>query len=639
MKPQISLYNRLVSLPRSGKQQLMYGMDALALPCLMLLAYVIRLESGFALPQDWWLLILAPLITIPVLMTARLYRMVIRFAGYQLAIAIFLGVTLSSVLLWLLTSVQGSAATPFGVFVIYGLLAALYLAGSRFLARWLLLSIADSQHMKSVVIYGAGGAGVQSLAALESSREYRPVALVDDDPYRRGEVLQGVPVIVREGLKKLLAKQEIHGVLLAMPSVSRSRRKEVVQFLESLQVRVKTIPALPDIISGKASIQEVRDVAIEELLGRDPVPPQQELLALPVQGKRVLITGAGGSIGSELCRQIAHLQPQKIVLMEVSEVALYAISQELLGYGLEVPVVSVLGSVTDRSLVSNLLASHDIQTVFHAAAYKHVPMVEHNVAVGAWNNVIGTQVMAEESERQGVERFILISTDKAVRPPNVMGATKRMAELVLQALAARGSKTIFTMVRFGNVLGSSGSVVPLFRKQIASGGPVTVTHPEVIRYFMTIPEASQLVIQAGAMARGGEVFVLDMGDPVRIYDLACSMIYLMGMSVRNEENPEGDIEVRFTGLRPGEKLYEELLIGENSSGTDHPAIMRANEVFVEWAKLSSALLSLLDLIRDQNETDIRNLLAHYVAGFKGPNEQTVPVDAALRSGQHAQVIH
>ena len=356
-----------------------------------------------------------------------------------------------------------------------------------------------------------------------------------------------------------------------------------------------------------------------------------------MKGKVVLVTGAGGSIGGELCRQIIRLQPRRLLLLEVSEIGLYAIEHELraLCGNCGVEFVAMLGSVTDRDFIASVFALHDVHTVYHAAAYKHVPIVEHNVSAGVRNNVIGTQVVAEEAEAAGVERFILISTDKAVRPTNVMGASKRLAELVLQSLAARGSNTIFTMVRFGNVLDSSGSVVPLFREQIRSGGPVTVTHPEVIRYFMTIPEAAQLVIQAGAMARGGEVFVLDMGQPVRIYDLACTMIRLMGLALKDENNPHGDIAIRFTGLRAGEKLYEELLIGEDSSSTDHPAILRAHEEMIPWTRLSAVLVSLLDLLQQRDDQQIRILLQNCISGYR-PADQNMPAESPSRN---QQILH
>jgi FlaA1/EpsC-like NDP-sugar epimerase len=633
--PRKSRFHRVhldvIAWPRFAKRWLMLLVDGVALPLLVVLAFMLRLDRPPHIPEDSWLLPAASLVTLTVLYLLRFYRMVIRFLGSEMAYAIVAGMTLSSVALAALAYMVPAAATPRSVFVIYWLLGLLYFGGSRFVARRYLLW-ASGQHgrRRPVVIFGAGGAGIQAAASLINAGEYQPVAFVDDDTARRGELLQGLPVLDRRGLQDLLERRRIHTVLLAMPSASRSRRMEIVRFLEPFGVKVKTVPALADIIQGKARIEELRDVAIEELLGRDPIPPRQELLDVAVKGKHVLVTGAGGSIGSELCRQLLKLNPTRLVLLEVSEIALYSMEQELRAQcgRCSVQLVAVLGSVTDRALVSSVMTRYRIQTVYHAAAYKHVPIVEHNVCSGVRNNVVGTQVMAEEAEKAGVERFILVSTDKAVRPTNVMGASKRLAELVLQAMADRGSSTIFTMVRFGNVLGSSGSVVPLFREQIRLGGPVTVTHPDVIRYFMTIPEASQLVIQAGAMARGGEVFVLDMGDPVRIYDLACTMIRLMGMSLKDADHPEGDIEIRFTGLRAGEKLYEELLIGDDSSGTDHPAIMRANEEMIPWSELASSLVNLMDLLQRRDDIEIRGLLRRCVKGYRPAEDHA----AATKTG-------
>lgn len=614
-----ALHLNVIGWPRMAKRLLMLALDALALPVLLLLAFMIRLDRGPFLPVDWWLLLAAPLVTIPMLYLASFYRMVIRYLGSEMAYAIVVGMALASMALAALAYMVPAVATPRSVFIIYALLGVLYLGGSRFFARrYLLWASGKPSDRHLVVIYGAGGAGIQAASALINAGAYMPVAFVDDDASRGGELLHGLPVLNRQGLARLLNRRDIYAVLLAMPSASRSQRMDVVRFLEPFGVKVKTVPALPDIITGKARIEELRDVAIEELLGRESVPPRQELLDRAVRAKNVMVTGAGGSIGAELCRQILALAPKRLVLMEISEIALYSIEQELraLCGRCSVEFVTVLGCVTDRALVTSVLESNNVQTVYHAAAYKHVPIVEHNVCAGVRNNVIGTQVLAEQSEKAGVERFILVSTDKAVRPTNVMGASKRLAELVLQGLAERGSSTIFTMVRFGNVLGSSGSVVPLFRDQIRQGGPVTVTHPEVIRYFMTIPEASQLVIQAGAMANGGEVFVLDMGEPVRIYDLACTMIHLMGLSRKDADNQHGDIEIRFTGLRAGEKLYEELLIGEDSSGTEHPAILRAHEEMIPWGPLSSVLVNLLDLLQQRNDNEIRALLRSCVSGYR-----------------------
>lgn len=609
----------LLAMPRLLKQVLMILIDALVFPFIVVLAYSIRMDTWMYWPTDLWLLLAAPVITIGMLYSTSFYRVVVRYLGSETVWSVVISMSLATVALAALAYMVPAKFVPRSVFVIYWLLGILYLGGSRFLARRYLNWVTGYfGSRKPVVIYGAGNAGIQSAAALQNGEEFWPVAFVDDDPRLQGSQIQGMKVLDRRALQKLVKRGDVAAVLLSMPSISRQQRMEVVHFLEGLHVTVKSIPTLPDIINDRSRIEEVRDVAIEDLLGRDPVPPDQALLHASVTGKHVLVTGAGGSIGSELCRQVAALQPASLVLMDANEYALYALEQELAplcearGVGLAV----VLGSVLSRRLVDDALARHGIQTVYHAAAYKHVPIVEANVLAGAENNIIGTLTVAEAAEQAGVERFILISTDKAVRPTNVMGATKRMAELVLQGLAQCGGKTVFTMVRFGNVLGSSGSVVPLFRQQIQAGGPVTVTHPEVTRYFMTIPEAAQLVLQAGSMASGGEVFVLDMGEPVRIRDLAVTMVHLMGLTVRDLDDPQGDIEIRFTGLRPGEKLYEELLIGEDSIGTAHPGILQAREECVSWPEMAAALEQLQQHLHAGEVDEARALLARYVAGYQ-----------------------
>ncbi len=610
---------RVLAWPRWAKKAVMITADAIAFPVILLFAYMLRLDIWPYVPKDLWMLAAAPALSIAVLYMLGTYNMVVRFIGAEMAVTIAKAMFVSSALLAALAYMVPAEFVPRSVPFIYAVLGALYLSASRTIARrYLLWASEKKSDRKLVVIYGAGSGGIQSASAMINAGIYQPVAFVDDNPNLHKQLLLGLPVTSRKGLENLIEERPIEAVLLAMPSVSRQQRMEVVNFLETLNVPVKTIPAIADIMSGKARIEEVRDVTLEELLGRDPVSPNQDLLELAVKEKHVLVTGAGGSIGSELCRQILRLHPKRLVLLEVSELGLYSIEMELKALCEEngIELSAVLGSVTDNQLLSSILADFEIHTVYHAAAYKHVPMVEQNVCSGVNNNVLGTLAIARAAELAGVERFILISTDKAVRPTNVMGATKRMAEMVLQALAENGSKTIFTMVRFGNVLGSSGSVVPLFREQIRRGGPVTVTHPDIIRYFMTIPEAAQLVIQAGAMARGGEVFVLDMGEPVRILNLANTMIHLMGLSVRNEQNPQGDIEISFTGLRPGEKLFEELLIGEDSQPTDHPAILQAHEELLRWLEMEEAIVRLIKHLDESNELAIRKLLQEVVTGYQ-----------------------
>ncbi len=544
-----------------------------------------------------WQMIAAPLLAIPVFIRLGLYRAVIRFMEDRVIFVVAGGVTLSVLLLAALIALTHSSGLSRGVLVIYWLLAVVYVGATRFLARsYFLHAERRREPRKRVAIYGAGSAGTQLAYALRAGKEYWPVLFLDDNPKRQHAEVAGLRIHAPENLQRLLSEQQIDEVLLAIPSATRARRLQVIDRLEGLHCKVKLVPGMADVVSGNLAVDAIREVEIEDLLGRESVAPDVRLLGQCVTGKVVLVSGAGGSIGSELCRQIARLGPIRLVLMELSEFALYAIEQELsllcAKLDLKVELVPVLGSVLHQRRNEMVMAGFGVQTVYHAAAYKHVPLVEHNPVEGIRNNAVGTRYMAEAALATGVETFVLISTDKAVRPTNVMGASKRLAELTLQALARRGGKTRFCMVRFGNVLGSSGSVVPLFRKQIAAGGPITLTHPNITRYFMTIPEAAQLVIQAGSMGQGGEVYVLDMGQPVRIIDLARRMIHLSGLEVRDEEHPEGDIAIEVTGLRPGEKLYEELLIGDNVEGTSHPLIMRAFEHEVPWDVLTEYLAQL-----------------------------------------------
>jgi len=494
------------------------------------------------------------------------------------------------------------------------------------MARFWLASAESELHghnLRRLLIFGAGTAGVQTAVAMAVSRQFKLVGFVDDDPAKVGRSINGVMVSSAHDIERLVREDEITDVLLAMPHATRQRRLAIVQSLNTLPVHVRTLPSLADLATGRVTVQDFRELDIEDLLGRDPVPPQAELMARDVAGKVVMVTGAGGSIGSELCRCIALQRPQTLLLLDHNEYGLYRIHQELEAlcriHCLDVVLTPLLGSVTHAERMQALCAMHRPNTVYHAAAYKHVPLVESNPGEGVLNNVFGTLTMAMAARDSGVQRFVLVSTDKAVRPTNIMGATKRMAELALQALAAQSQSTFFSMVRFGNVLGSSGSVVPLFRQQLASGGPLTVTHPEVTRYFMTIPEAAQLVLQAGAMGQGGDVFVLDMGEPVKIIDLAHRMVQLSGLSVRDAANPQGEIEISITGLRPGEKLFEELLIGDNPQPTQHPRIMKAQEAYLPWPVLDTHLQGLRTAALANDEAAMRTILAQCVQGFPAPN--------------------
>jgi len=506
--------------------------------------------------------------------------------------------------------------------------------GSRILVR----SLMNARQVgpDRVVIYGAGAAGAQAAAALRLGGKFDPVAFLDDDLSMHGSVVSGIEVHAPSALAKIIEEESVRNLLLALPSQTRHRRQEILKTLEPFPVRVMTVPDIADLVAGTARVEDLRDVDAADLLGRDPVPPSERLIEACIRGKIVMVTGAGGSIGSELCRQIVRLKPRRLVLFEMSELALYQIDRELRMVmerdRLEFDLTSLLGNAHHKYRVREIIHVYGVQTVYHAAAYKHVPIVEQNVVEGIHNNVISTWYTAEAALECGVETFVLISTDKAVNPPNVMGATKRLAEIVLQGLHERGGRTKFCMVRFGNVLESSGSVVPLFREQIRRGGPVTVTHPDVIRYFMTIPEASQLVLQAGAMAQGGDVFVLDMGKPIRIADLARRMVKLAGLSVRDDQNPEGDIEIRFTGLRPAEKLFEELLIGSNVSGTEHPMILRAMEHSLPWEQVQELLRNLLVAMQQFDVRAACDLLQAGVSEYH-PNDEIADSVWCRREGE------
>ena len=590
------LAQRLVGLPRSRKRALVLASDALFIPAALWCAIALKLgslPSGIAATP--WLYIAAVLASFPFFVRLGLYRAVIRFIGPRVVVAVLTGVTASALVLVAINAALGSRGVPFTALVIYWALALVYVGGSRILVRNMMN--ARTAGPGRVVIYGAGAAGAQAAAALRMGGQFDPVAFLDDDTSLQGSVVAGVEVHAPNELERLIEEESVTGLLLAIPSQTRRRRQEILKSLEPSPVKVMTVPDIGDLLSGTARIEDVREIDAADLLGRDPVPPIERLFDACIRDKVVMVTGAGGSIGSELCRQIAHLKPRRLVLFEMSEFALYQIDRELRETiereHFEFDLTALLGNAHHKYRVREIVQSYGVQTIYHAAAYKHVPIVEQNVIEGIHNNVISTWHTAEAALECGVETFVLISTDKAVNPSNVMGATKRLAEIVLQGMQQRGSRTRFCMVRFGNVLESSGSVVPLFRKQIERGGPVTVTHPDVIRYFMTIPEASQLVLQAGAMAEGGDVFVLDMGQPIKIADLARRMIKLAGLTVRDERNPDGDIEIRYTGLRPAEKLYEELLIGTNVSGTEHPMIMRAMEHSLPWDKVREILHDLL----------------------------------------------
>ncbi len=631
----MSLAVWLIERPRWFKRTLLIANDFVMLSISLWAAYSLRL-SEYYVPEDWKILLLmlsAPVVGVLVFHWRGLYKLVTRFIGPEGTTRIYTAVVIAAVLWALIVLMSGIKGQPRSVVVIYALIAAGLIRVSRQWAGALLLRAAPQfkplsfDQRKNVIIYGAGPIGIQLLRALAETGNYKTVAFIDANPSLAGQLVHGVKVLRPEKIGKVIADEDVKEILLATPSALRGERRMALKLLEAFPVVVKTLPALEDIASGHVEVSDLRPIDVEDLLGRDPVSPDFELLTAQVHGKVVMITGAGGSIGSELTRQLLKLGPKSLVLFEVSEAALYEISMEIeelkrrlrkedeSGLQAETSVVQVLGSVLDRKLVARTIEELGVEVIYHAAAYKHVPIVEVNPFSGLQNNTFGTLVVAEAAKELGVKRFVLVSSDKAVRPTNIMGASKRLAELILQGMAQESPATIFTMVRFGNVLDSSGSVVRLFRNQIKSGGPVTVTHPEVIRYFMSIPEAAQLVIQAGAMATGGEVFVLEMGTPVKIDDLARTMIRLSGLEVRDEAHPEGDVDIEYVGLRPGEKLYEELLIGENATGTNHPRIFKTSEPILSYEELMAALERLEDAIQRVDVTELQDMLRTTVEGY------------------------
>ena len=615
----------VLASPRSIKRTITVSFDFFVVIFSLWLALSLR-YSEFYIPAQsvWWVFLAAPAIAIPVFIKFGLYRAIIRYLGMQAIWTVVKATMLYEILFAILILMSNVQGVPRTVYAIQVILLLIIVGGTRLIARWWINSMQNgSNHparnkklVPPVIIYGAGASGMQLASALKQSYQYRPVAFIDDAVEFHNHQINGLTVFPFIKLSHLI---ELHGVtdlFLALPSVARGRRNELIRLLEPFSLHVRTLPSLIDLADGKVNVSDIREVDIADLLGREAVEPIKDLLEANITNKVVMVTGAGGSIGSELCRTIIRLKPSSLVLYELNEFSLYAIEMELESLDIGVPVFALLGNVQDQKRIESVCSRFNINTIYHAAAYKHVPMVEKNTSEGVRNNVFGTLSCVNAAIASKVETFVLISTDKAVRPTNTMGATKRFAELVLQGLAREQSETRLIMVRFGNVLGSSGSVVPLFREQIANGGPITVTDSRIIRYFMSIAEAAELVIQAGAMGQGGDVFVLDMGEPIRIVDLAKRMIHLSGCIEKNKENPEGDIEITYTGLRAGEKLYEELLIGDKIADTNHSKIMRAEEKVISWLDLSN-ILPRLQNVNDQNNTEeVRAILLDYVDGFK-----------------------
>ncbi len=645
----------VLSLPRYAKRFIALSVDISLCMLTVWLAFYLRLGEFVTLyGPAFWAVVIAVGIALPIFVISGLYRAIFRYSGVPAMLAVARAVAVYGLLYASAITAVGVVGIPRTVGLIQPLLLFFAIGGSRALARCWLGGNYQSQlqiaALPRALVYGAGSAGRQLVSALENSFEMRVAGFLDDDDRLYGHVLNGQPIFSPDDLGELIESKGITHVLMAVPSASRRRRNEILKKMSSHHVAVRTLPSVTDLAEGRVTTSDLRDLDIDDLLGREAVAPNHILLAKNISGRVVLVTGAGGSIGGELCRQIIKLKPEKLLLVDISEFALYAIHSELEGIREAsddhnaTRIVPLLASVQDEERMREIMNTWLPETVYHAAAYKHVPLVEHNLAEGVKNNVIGTLTTAQVAIENGVSDFVLISTDKAVRPTNVMGASKRLAELCLQALCAlqaqqtldkgnkktsqgtppptQSSKTKLSMVRFGNVLDSSGSVIPKFRKQMRDGGPITLTHPEITRYFMTIPEAAQLVIQAGAMARGGEVFVLDMGESVKIADLARRMIELSGLSVRDADKPDGDIEIVITGLRPGEKLYEELLLGDDPQPTMHPKIQRAQDPFIPWHELEVDLETLEILLSHNNVEVILTMLQQLVAGYQ-PNGEVV----------------
>ena len=611
----------LLGLERWKKRIISASVDIIGLLLIASLAISVRLgEPKFSLDSYWMAIVLLPLLALPVFITQGLYRAVVRYIGHRFAMTVFLSVSLS-ILLWMAAIYMLNLNYPRSAIVITWLLALLYISGTRIVARWLLTGCSAEKmgEAKSVVIFGAGVSGQQLLGAFSKIPHMNVVAFIDDDVGLKNSELASVRIYPRSALSNLIENYGVTELLLAIPSLSAPQRKNIINWAEKYPVKVSTLPPIDEIVRGEVSFSDIRELNIEDLLGRDAVPPKPELLEACISNKVVMVTGAGGSIGSELCRKVVKLKPTKLILFELSEFAIYSIEHELTklakSLDIKVEILAVLGSVLDEKKLKRIMSMYGVETIYHAAAYKHVPIVEHNIQEGILNNSFGTHVLASVAAEYHVKNFVLISTDKAVRPTNIMGASKRLAEMALQALQEKHPQTCFVMVRFGNVLGSSGSVIPLFKKQIAQGGPVTVTHKEITRYFMTIPEAASLVIQAGSMGVGGDVFVLDMGEPVKIADLAKKVIHLSGLTVMDAEG-HGDIEIQFTGLRPGEKLYEELLIGDNVDGTNHPRIMKAHEDSISYSELQAALETLSLSMDEYDYEAVSAQLSQLVSGFE-----------------------
>jgi FlaA1/EpsC-like NDP-sugar epimerase len=617
------MIKKTLNLSRITKQSIMLLTDSILLVLVLLASFSIRLGYWYFPENDLiWIIFGTPIVAIPIFIKFGLYRAIIRYIGFKALWAVVKAISLYALIWGVVGFMSAVEGIPRSVVLINWMLSILVIGGVRIVARTILCESIDfkflesSNEKKRVLIYGAGSAGIQLSSALERSYEYKPVGFIDDEKELLGVQITGLNVYSLDDIDKVIDKAQVDEILIAIPSLSRAKRVSIIEKLEPYPVLVRILPSVSELAEGKVDLADLREVNIKDLLGRDAVPPNKKLLGKNISNKSVVVTGAGGSIGSELCRQIAALKPKILILYEINELALYTIEKDLaIIENHSINIYPILGSVNNNRRLSNVFKRFNVETVYHAAAYKHVPMVELNNTEGVNNNIFGTLSVAKVAIDTGVETFVLISTDKAVRPANTMGATKRVAELVLQALSSNQSITQFAIVRFGNVLGSSGSVIPLFKQQIKDGGPVTVTDKNIIRYFMSISEAVELVVQAGAMTTGGDVFVLDMGKLVKIDDLARKMVHLSGLEIKDEAHSDGDIEIRYTGLRPGEKLYEELLINDNVAQTKHPLIMRAEESFLPWDELKEIINSLRLAVDECDQKEIRKSLIRAVPDF------------------------
>jgi len=623
------LKNRLLTLDRFYKQIITLSFDVVILIFSLWLAFFLQSDDFISkhIITNWWLIIVVPIIAIPLFVKTGLYRSVLQYAGVKVITTSFQSITITCIVVTFIHYygrgyfLEINHTLPRSIIIMFWFVSNTFIITSRFLLKGMIYSWDTSVNKrKQTLIYGAGNAGIQLVESLTKSMDYAPVAFIDDNKKKQGTIINYIQIFPFENLEKVIKKFDVKLILLAIPSASASKRVEILKKLSKFPLEVKVLPSVDNIVNGEVTIDSIKHVQVEDILGRDAVVPKESLLKKNIKGKNILITGAGGSIGSELCRQILNLEPKKIVLFENSEFNLYSIHQELSQNRKRSEIIPKLATVTNSHQINKVISENQINTIFHAAAYKHVPMVEMNISEGVYNNVVGTYNVAKSAIENKVENMLLISTDKAVRPTNVMGASKRFSELILQAFSDENSSTCFSMVRFGNVLDSTGSVVPLFREQIKKGGPVTVTHRNITRYFMSIPEAVQLVLQAGAMAKGGDVFVLDMGDPIKILDLAYRMIHLSGLKPIDTENPSGDIKIKFTGLRPGEKLYEELLIGDDVIQSEHPRIMQAREEKLTLDIIEKNVLEISNFRENQDDLAIKHILLKNVNGYHSQEE-------------------